>query len=131
VQAADKASVSWIREPCGLTAENSLTEGAVEEDILHIELLNWPVTGDISSEHRVNGGRFHNQAKSLVVVDPGELCETPEDPTSLLAIKGPIGAKLVREDPLAGDDVGAMRPGDKLPGPIAHQGLYSSSIAAC
>jgi hypothetical protein len=30
--------------------------------------------------------------------------------------------KLVREDPLVGDDVGATGPGDKLPGPIAHQG---------
>jgi hypothetical protein len=38
--------------------------------------------------------------------------------------------KLVREDPLAADDVGATGSGDMLPGPIAHQGLYSSSIAA-
>jgi hypothetical protein len=30
--------------------------------------------------------------------------------------------KLVHEDPLAGDDVGATGLVDKLPGPIAHQG---------
>jgi hypothetical protein len=47
------------------------------------------------------------QAKSLIVVDPGVLSETPKDPTSLIAIKCPISAKLVREEPLAGDDVGA------------------------
>jgi hypothetical protein len=69
-----------------------------------------------------NGGRFHNRAKSLVVVDPGALSETPEELASLVAIKGPVGTKLVREDPLVGDDVGATGPGDKLPGPIAHQG---------
>jgi hypothetical protein len=49
---------------------------------------------------------------------------------SLVAIKGPINMKHVHEDPCVGDDVGATRLGDKLLGPIAHQGLYSSSIAA-
>jgi hypothetical protein len=70
-----------------LTAENSLAEGAVEEGVLHIELLNWSVTGDSNSKHHVNSGRFQNRAKSLVVVDPGALSETSEDPTSLVAIK--------------------------------------------
>jgi hypothetical protein len=101
----------------------------VEEGVLHIELLNWLVAGDSNSEHRANDGRFHNLAKSLIVVDPWALSETSEDPASLVAIKGPVGMKLVREDPLAGDDVGATRLRDKLPGPIAHQGpvlvLYS------
>jgi hypothetical protein len=95
----------------------------MEEGVLHIELLNWPVAEDSNSDHRANGGRFHNRAKSHIVVDPGALCETPEDPASLVAIKGPVGVKLVREDPLAGDDVRAMGPGNKLPIPIAHQGL--------
>jgi hypothetical protein len=48
------------------------------------------------------------------------LSESLEDPASLVAIKGSVGAKLVREDPLVGDDVGATGPGDKLIGPIAH-----------
>jgi hypothetical protein len=49
----------------------------MEEGVLHIELLNWPVVGDNNSEHRVNGGRFHNRAESLIVVDPRALSETP------------------------------------------------------
>jgi hypothetical protein len=93
----------------------------VEEGVLHIKLLNWLVAGDSSSKHRANGGWFHNRAESLIVVNPRALSETPEDPTGFVAIKRPIGTKLVREDPLAGDDVGASGPGDKLPGPIAHQ----------
>jgi hypothetical protein len=116
------SGVSWIREPCGLTTENNLTEGAVEEGILHIELLNWSVAGDSNSEHRANGGQFHNRAENLVVVDPGALSETPDDPASLVAINGPVDTKLVWETPLAGDDVGATGSRDKLPGPIAHQG---------
>jgi hypothetical protein len=63
--------VSSISEPCGLTAENSLTEGTVEEGTLHIKLLNWTVVRDSNSKHCVNGGQFHNRAESLIVVDPG------------------------------------------------------------
>jgi hypothetical protein len=113
--------VSWISEPCGLTTENGLAEGVVEEGVLHIKLLNWRVTGDSSSKHRADGGRFHNRAESLVVVDPRTLSETPEDPAGFVAIKRPIDTKLVHENPLVGNDIGATGPGDKLPGPIAHQ----------
>jgi hypothetical protein len=49
----------------------------MEEGILHIKLLNWPVTRDSNSEHHANGDQFHNQAKSLVVVNPRALSETP------------------------------------------------------
>jgi hypothetical protein len=94
----------------------------MEEAILHIELLNWPVVGDSNSKHCANGGRFHNRAESLIVVDSEALSETPEDLASNVAIKGPVGTKLVREDLITGHDVRAMRLGDKLPGPIAHQG---------
>jgi hypothetical protein len=57
------------------------------------------------------------------------LTETPKDPTGLVAIKGPVSTELVREDLLTGDNVGALRSGNQLPGPIADQGsvffLYS------
>jgi hypothetical protein len=84
-----------------------------------------------NSEHHADGGRFHNRTESLIVFDPKALTETPEDLTSLVVIKGLVSVKLVREDPLVGDDVGGTRPGDKLPCPIAHQGSYSFSIATC
>jgi hypothetical protein len=102
----------------------------VEEGILHIELLNGPVTGDSSGEQCGNGGRFHNRAESLVVVDSGALSETSNDPAGLVAIKGSVSAELVRDDPLAGDNIGALRSGYKLLCPIAHQGsvlLHSHS----
>jgi hypothetical protein len=40
MQAADQVRVSWIHEPYGMTAENNLAEGVMEEGVLHIELLN-------------------------------------------------------------------------------------------
>jgi hypothetical protein len=78
--------------------------------------------GDSSSEHHVNSGRFYNRAEGPIIVDFGALSETPKDPTSLVAIKGPVSMKLMREDPLAGDNVGALRSGNQLSGPIADQG---------
>jgi hypothetical protein len=84
----------------------------VEEGIFHVELLNGPGTGDSSSEHRANSGRFYNRAEGLIVVDSGALSETPKDPTCLVAIKGPVSMELVCEDPLAGHNVGALRSGN-------------------
>jgi hypothetical protein len=67
------------------------------------------------SEHRVNGGWFHNWAESLAVVHPGALSEAPKNPASLIEVESPVREELVCEDPLAGDDVGATGPRNKLP----------------
>jgi hypothetical protein len=87
----------------------------MEEGVLHIELLNQPFTGGSNGEHRADGGRLQNWAKSLVLVNPGALRETLEDPASLVMIKRPIGEELVHEDPLASDDVGGTGLGYKFP----------------
>jgi hypothetical protein len=118
-QMIDQVRVSRVGKARGLAAENCLRESVVEEDILHIELLNGPVTGDSSGEHRVNSEQFYNWAESLNVVDSRALSETPKDPTGLVAIKGPVSTELVHEDPLASDNVGALRSGNQLTGPIA------------
>jgi hypothetical protein len=118
----NQVRVSRVGEARGLAAEDCLRESVVEEDIFHVELLNGSITGGSSGEHRANSGRFYNRAESLIVVDSGALSETPKDPTGLVAIKGPVNTKLVREDPLVGDNVGALRSGNQLSGPIADQG---------
>jgi hypothetical protein len=118
----NQVEVSWIDETCGLASVDSLSEGAMEEGILHIELLNRLVMGDSSGEHRAHDGWFHNRAESLIVIDSGALSETPKDPTSLVPIEGPVSTEHVREDPFASDDVGALRSCNKVPGPITHQG---------
>jgi hypothetical protein len=77
---------------------------------------------DSSGEHHANSGRFYNRAEILVIVDSRALSETPNDPTNLVAIKSPVSTELVRKDPLAGDNVGALRSRNQLPGLIADQG---------
>jgi hypothetical protein len=118
----NQVGVSWIGETRGLAEVDSLSEGAMEEGILHIELLNRSIMGDNNGEHRAHGGQFHNRAESLVVVDSGALSETPKDPASLVAIEGPVSVELVCEDPFANDDIGALRSWNKVPCPITHQG---------
>jgi hypothetical protein len=113
--------VSRVGEARGLAAEDYLKESVVEEGIFHVELLNGPVMGDSSGEHRANSAWFYNQTESLIVVDSRALSETPKDPTSLIVIKGPVSTELVREDPLTGDNVGALRSGNQFPCPIADQ----------
>jgi hypothetical protein len=122
VQVTDQVRVSRLGEARGLAAEDYLGESVMEEGIFHVELLNGSVTGDSSGEHRANSGWFYNRAEGLVVVDFGVLSETPKDPTGLVAIKGPVSTELVCEDPLAGDNVGALRSGNQLSGPIVDQG---------
>jgi hypothetical protein len=111
--------VSRIDEACGLAAKDYLGESAMEEGSFHVELLNGPVTGASSGEHHMNSGRFYNQAESLIIVDSVALSETPNDPTGLIVIKDPVSTELVREDPLTDDNVGALRSGNQLLGPIA------------
>jgi hypothetical protein len=114
--------VSRIRKASQLAAVDCLSEGAVEKSVLHVELLNRPVMGNNNGEYHAHDGRFHNRPERLIVVHTGALSETPEDPTSLVAIEGAIGMKLVGEDPLAGDDVLATRLENKFPSPVAHEG---------
>jgi hypothetical protein len=87
--------LGWIGEAYRLTTEDSLAESVVEEGVLHIELLNRSIAGGSNGEHRAGGGRLHNRAKSLVVVNLGALCETLEDLASLVAIERPVRKKLV------------------------------------
>jgi hypothetical protein len=122
VQATDKVRVSRVGEDCGLAAEDCLGLSAMEEGIFYIKLLNGPGMGDSSSEHCANSGRFYNWAEGFIVINSRALSETPKDTTCLVAIKDPVSTELVREDPLDGDNVGALRSGKQLPGPIADQG---------
>jgi hypothetical protein len=94
----------------------------VKEGVFHIELLKRPVAGGSNGEHHADGGRFDNRAESLIVVDTRALREPPEDPASLVTVKSPVRDRLVGKNPFTGDDVGAMRPGNKIPGPIVQKG---------
>jgi hypothetical protein len=125
----DQVRMSRVFEARGLAVEDRLRESVTEEGIFDVELLNEPGMRDSSSEHCANSGWFYNRAEGLIVVDSRAPSETPKDLTGLVTIKGPISTELVGEDPLASDNVGALRSENQLLGPIADHGsvfvLYS------
>jgi hypothetical protein len=94
----------------------------VEESILHIELLKQPVTGGSNSEHHADDGQFENRAESLIVVDTMTLCEPPKVLANLVTVKSSVRERLVGKTPFVGEDVGAMRPENKILGLIAQKG---------
>lgn len=59
-----------------------------------------------------------NCVEDFVVVNAMLLGQTTYDPASLMAGEQPIGVVLVHVDPLVGDDIGARRPGNEVPGII-------------
>jgi len=60
---------------------------AMKEDILHIKLENNPTIGDTKSEDKGNSGGFHNKIKSLIIIQPNKLIETPNDQMCLLTLR--------------------------------------------
>ena len=45
VELADHVGVSRVDKPNGLSAVDRLRQGAMEEGVLHVELVDWPVPG--------------------------------------------------------------------------------------
>ena len=83
--------------------------------------MHGPGASESQGEHRADGGRLHHRAESVVVVDPRVLSEAPENPTSLVPLKGTISPPLVSPDPLAGDDVSAGWTGHQIPGLVGEE----------
>jgi hypothetical protein len=115
VEPPDHVRARGVHEPRRLTAVDGLSEGAMQEGVLDVELVNWPGPSKGQREHRADGGWLHNRAKGLIVVDSGALSEAPKDPASLVPLQGTIGPPLVRLDPLDDDDVCAGQTGHQIP----------------
>jgi hypothetical protein len=94
----------------------------VQERSHDIKLMDWPGVGDGQGEHGVDHGWLDHWAEGLIVVEVGSLGEATNDPVSLVPFQGAIGVELVVENPFVGDDVGANRVRDKIPGVVGDQG---------
>jgi hypothetical protein len=65
VQLADHVGVSGIDKPNGLSAVDRLRQGAVEEGVLHIEVMDQTVHGQSESQNSPDGGRFDHWTEGL------------------------------------------------------------------
>jgi hypothetical protein len=111
-----------IKKSSRLATVDGLREGVVQERIIHIKLMNWPGPRDGLGEHGVDRGQLNHRAEGLIVVNAGSLDEAVKNPTNLVPFQGAIGIKLVLENPLADEDVGANGVRDKIPGVVDDQG---------
>jgi hypothetical protein len=75
--------VSDVNETGGLAAIVRLRQGAMEEAILNIELMDRPVPGEGEGEDGANGGELYDGAEGLVVVHSGALGEAPKTQRAL------------------------------------------------
>jgi hypothetical protein len=114
VEEADMIELRRINKSSRLAIVDGLREGAVQEHILHIELMNRPGAGDDQREHSAGRGRLDRRAKGLIVVDARSLGEAAKNPTSFVPVQGAVRIELVPENPLADDDVGANGATDKI-----------------
>jgi hypothetical protein len=101
---------------------DGLREGAVQERILYIKLMNRPRAGDGQGEHGADRGRLDHRAKGLIATDAGSLGEATKNPASLVLFQRPVEIELVLKNPPTGDDVKANEARDKIPSVVCDQG---------
>jgi hypothetical protein len=111
--------VCRVDEAGWLATVHAFSELAVQEHVLHIELVRRPVTRCHEMQDSANGRRLNDERERLVEVDASTLSVPPNNPPCLAPFKGAIRIQFVLENPFASDDVNAGRTRDKDPGPVA------------
>jgi hypothetical protein len=104
-----------------LATVDDLSELAVEEGVLDVELESLPFKGERDGEDDVDRGRFDNWTEHLVEVNAVLLREATKHPACFVAVERAIGLQLVVKDPLARDDVGVTRRRHEIPSVIAEE----------
>lgn len=95
----------------------------MEEGILDVELVYWPIAGDGKTEDGMDCGGLDDRTKGLVEVDAGTLGKATKNPASLVPIEGAVSMELVLEDLLAGDDVHAGGARNEIPGVVGEKSV--------
>jgi hypothetical protein len=93
----------------------------MEEGILDVKLMDWPVLGVSKGEHCADCSRFDNRTESFVVVDAGPLSEAADDPTCIVSVQRAISMKFMFENPLAGDNISLGGARNKIPSVVRHE----------
>jgi hypothetical protein len=115
--------VSRVNEVSELAVVDRLGEGAVEQDVLDIQLVHRLAPEEGQSQHGANGGGLHDEAESLIVVHTGALGEPTKDPACLVPVQRAIRLELVLEDPLARHHIDSTWSWYQVPGVVGQQSL--------
>jgi hypothetical protein len=73
-----------VDETRWLCIVHSLIKGAIEEGVLHVELMDQPRVGGGNAKDGPNHCRFDNRTERFIIVDAGLLGVATGDPTSLV-----------------------------------------------
>jgi hypothetical protein len=87
----------------------------MDEGILQIKLMDWPVPGMSQGKNSMNGGRLGDGAECLVVINAETLGEPTKHLASLVSVQGTIHMKLMLEDPFAGDHIRLGKTRNEIP----------------
>lgn len=71
----------------GLLAIHLLGETGVEECIVDVHLVNWPLVGGSDGEHNPDRGSLDDGREGLVEVNTRALREAADDPSCLVPFK--------------------------------------------
>jgi hypothetical protein len=112
---------SRISKSSGLRTIHSLKESPMKKGILHVKLMNWPITRVSNSEHYTDCCRFNHWAESLIIIDARSLSKPAKYPASFVSVKRPISMKFVLEYPFTSDHVGCGGARDQIPSMIIHE----------
>ena len=119
----DEVQVSRVDKTSWLATVDPLAERAVEEGVIHVELMHKPIARESQRQHCADRGRFDHRAKGLIVVDFRALSEATRHPTCLVAIQGTVSLELVLSDPFVGDNIGSRGARHQVPGAVGDQGI--------
>lgn len=93
----------FINEASRLEAIHFLRERPVEESILHVQLVDRPLTRGCNGEDGAYGGGLDHRRERLTVVHTGALTEPADHPSCFISLERAVRPKFVFENPLASD----------------------------
>jgi hypothetical protein len=111
-----------VDEADRLKTVDMLSQLAMQEHILDIELVHRSTSRGHQVEYVANRAWFNDRGESLVKVDPLSLLEATHNPTRLESLQCAIGIDLVFKEPLARNHIGTTRLRHQCPCLVVLQG---------
>ena len=121
VQTTDIVRMRGIHEASGLRAVYRLSQGTMQERVLHIQLMNRPIPRQGQRQNSADGGRFDDRAEGLIKINTRPLRKATKNPSCFVSVKRAIRLKLVTKNLLAGNDVAMRRSWHKNPSIVSQQ----------
>lgn len=115
--------VRRVDEAARLLTVDAFGKVAVEECVLHVELMDRPAPASGEMEHHADRAGLDNRRESVGEVDARSLMKSSNDPPSLIPVQSAIGLQFVAKNPLATDDVGGGWLWNESPRSVALQGV--------